>query len=425
MDAKKCEKIYDKLYGNLEIVFGSKEILMQLSDENFKDLILNQISILNFLEKELPTSVLLKKNKNEKEIEDRMDAKAFLDKLNTILSSSKDFLNLDFTKESDIEDEVNYLSVYIKNTFKKNLSDFKKNINETPESVKAEFTNSTPNNTSANSANNPVYNNIPPMGNGGMGSPMGGPGFGPFPFGNGAVGDPNYFQEQMLFQLANEKLRQDINTGNFYMYKTKPKVVPILKKIMGILCVAYILLTLIAVIMSSISSGHLSLSASFLYNMGLNTNGSSLTLSQLSNIYYSSIFIQIVAIFLAIYFSYIMLARAKNENAKYTFMWQQMIYLFILIFFLIIDNITSFPQSFVFISYFHGADGSSINAGNESWIGQYESSVYIQTAAYCILGLLIFIGIATLILAPKVDKERMTLKVQEYISEMKKPTSRI
>lgn len=423
MDTKKCEKIYDKLYENLNIVFNSKEILMQLSDENFKDLILNQVSILNFLENELPSSVLLKKSSKSKEAEPRNDAKNFLDKLNTILSSNKDFLNLNFTKESDIEDEVNYLSVYIKNTFKKDLSEFKKDTTNKPESVKAEFTDSNASNQNKNVSmggnnagigampNNQRFNN----------SAFSNPFFG------GNTNDPAYFQEQMFFQMAQQRLRQEISTGTFYLYVNKPKIVPILKKIMGSLTIIYVILSIIALIMCSVSSEKLLVSQPFVISLGYQpygyAEGQNLPLSQLtSNSFISSILMQVIIIIIALFFAYQMLMPRKNENLKYSFSWMNIAFMILWIIFFISNTVTSFSQSYTCINYFYN-DGYGINNGNNSSISTYAVSVYLQTAAYSILGLIVVLAVATAIMAPKRDYERMQLKVQEYVSEMKKASS--
>lgn len=411
MDTKKCEKIYDKLYENLNIVFNSKEILMQLSDENFKDLILNQVSILNFLENELPSSILLKKNSKSKNAEPRNDAKSFLDKLNTILSSNKDFLNLNFTKESDIDDEVNYLSVYIKNTFKKDLSEFKKDATAKPESVKAEFTNS-------NSNVGGGVGSIPTGNQKSSNSNFSNPYFG------GGMGDPMYFQEQIFYQMAQQRLRQEISTGTFYLYTSKPRIIPIFKKIMGCLTIIYVVLSIIALIMCSVSSERLSIGESTAISLTGYDPGNSVLLSNITGGFFTtSIFLQVITIIVALFFAYQMLMPRKNENLMYSFSWMNIAFIVVWIILFISNVITSFSVSYKCIDYFHTADSNLYNNGNESYISTYDASVYIQTVAYSLLGVMVVLAIATAVMAPKKDIERVQLKLQEYISEMKKASS--
>lgn len=401
MDSKKCSKIYDKLYSNLRIIFNSKEILMQLSDENFKDLILNQVSILNFLEKEIPASYLLKNKNKDNNSEINLTAQDFLDKLNTILSSNKTFLNLNFKSESEIEDEINYLTVYIKNTFKKDLSEFKKTTVNPTETAKAEFAQN--------------YSNAPRNNFGFMGGPS-------FSYG----GDGRNFQDQFYVQMAQQRLQQDIAKGVFYIYKSKPKIIPILKRILGFSAILYGIFTILVLILSSISSGSLFVSRSFLIGLGYkqfpNDNSEYVFSSVQNSVFMYSIFMEIFVVLIAFYFAYQMIYAAhKNENVKYSFGWGYIIFFVLYIIFFISNIATSFPQSYTYISYFYG-EGYSLNSNNVTLIDCYAAAVYIQTAAYSLLGIMLIIAAIAAGISPKRDLERIDLKIQEYISEMKSST---
>lgn len=424
MDAKKCLKIYNKLFSNLEIVFRSKEVLMHLTNENFKDLILNQVSILNFLEKEIP-STTLQKETNKRKDSDLKKADDFLNKLNLILSSDKTFLTLNFSNETEVEDEVNYLGVYIKNAFNKDLEEFKKTPTSNPETVKAEFANN-----STNAA--PQGTNASAKGGFGFGGGFGGMGATP---GVDPSLDPKLYQEQFYYQIANRKLQADIASGTFYMFKTKPMIVPILKKVIGGLAGLHCLLTLIATILLGISSGNLQINTKWMVDANLWTQqyydaingggetGKNILLSAaLGNTMTMDYIMQALIMLIGGYCCYsLLIKKVTNENAKFNFNWLYAIFFIIYLVFTVVQIITTIQGYYKILDYYlHDSSAASINGANiKTYAPVFAGSVYLITTCYSILGVMLIAVIVAAAMAPKRDMERIQLKLQEYVSEIR------
>lgn len=186
-DPKICET---KLLDELDILLHTKRqsVLVKIStDQQFQNIIKKEFNILFYLNKQNKSSQVL-----SNKLLDRFNE---LSKCNFVIDQT-----INYSDNFQLIDDINYLSIYIKNIFKVNISDLNKLDESNVQEVKTDDSNF------RQSAN--TYAN-------------------PFEKFAGANTNNNPFL-QMSAQI---KLKDDIKSGKVYIYKSKPKAIPVIKKI--------------------------------------------------------------------------------------------------------------------------------------------------------------------------------------------------
>ncbi|MEG2198280.1 MAG: hypothetical protein RRZ34_00300, partial [Malacoplasma sp.] len=217
MEVKNLKELKTSLNENLKLVFSSNELINHISDDIFFKLILKLISLLFQIESKLN----LTKKTSEK----------MLSELNVITKTHNTFMDVEIDEYFEVKDEINYLDVYLFNIYKKHLKDFVSDVNlnnsknekndsanisslDLPQDEKARNidmpykANDSPIHTPINSTNNQPFNNS-----------------------SNININPQDVQEQVYYQIANQKIMQETKSGAFYIYDSKPKIVPLIKKI--------------------------------------------------------------------------------------------------------------------------------------------------------------------------------------------------
>lgn len=191
---KNYKDIQESLIKNLDIVFGNKTTSTYLAgNKSFQDIIENLLGCLSYcIQKTKSSETPLTNLKN---------------KFKKIINRD---LNIKTKKYKDIYellDEVNYLNVYVKNTFKADINELSK-INNEPKTNDVELKVN-------QSSTSQAQQNI------------------------SAINDLT--KKLSAHQSLNEKIR----SGKFFIYDSKPKIIPILRKTFLILSALFCLTVLL------------------------------------------------------------------------------------------------------------------------------------------------------------------------------------
>jgi hypothetical protein len=215
--------------------------------------------------------------------------KVFINKYNTL--SGRKFqldINVNYPDGENLEDEINYFPVYIQNIYKIDMEALAagKEVKIISPSVEEKA--------SENKFQNPFA------------SMFGG---GANPFGNIA---PD--QNPLLITMAKQRIYKEMSEGRLYAYKTKPRVIPILRLVMCIVlligCVSNVILGL-GMILSQGFGGSESSNA-------LSTDSAMYFLFAIASLYYSYI---AIAPFVAKNIT------KSNDNRKFYFDTRQLLFL--------------------------------------------------------------------------------------------------
>lgn len=436
---------YNLLVDELTHILNSQEIVNELQNQNVVIELLKSIKICEFLEDKLDI------------LQSERKSLSFLKILAQYYAISN--VHVDsyyYIDETTLSDDVNYLKVFSKNILHKDYKDLTPRNTNTSESFKqsnnahkATFDRNT-NNTSFNDKNDNIHKNseeidsenydyINQNNNSSNNNQLFGNFFNNF-FGYGynanSLGVGASPEDQMAAAAANQRLNKEILSGKLYIYKTKPKIIPILKFITGIFSIFIIVVIIAQIALNQSISSLLIPQDSPLYNyLGLNSVNSNLLqylgLSpnnvHVGNIMYSGLVSSwFWAIFLIIVFAYqmyIQLKPAKNENDKY-FMrigWLLFETFFILIYF--ISDFTSFSiQRVMFGSW---------EAWHQTYLA-YDGGKYLSlvTAVYAfaiiyvvLLCSFIVLGLSGWLLKPKQDFDYLNKVYQTYFDQARRQIS--
>lgn len=366
MEIKNSKKLISDIDSNLKIIFNSSTLLNKLKDETFESVVLKQISILKFLE--------------EKAKVKESDADLWLKKLNDINGSKCEFEKTEYSNQDDIIDDINYLSVYVQNMFKKPLSEFKKDdikVNAVP--------------TNNQSEQQPkVENTVPTM------PPM-------FP---GEVsnqfGSTDNFQmwpAEMQMMVARTKLQQMVNTGEFYQYKSKPLIIKIIKYIISGVAIGLALLSILTGIFLLLSNG-----------VEITVNGKTDNLA--TN--YFTLISQIIYALLFLWIAYIFLKPLKNENQIYSY---NKFFGYVMLIIIIYSFLSQISVSFLY----QNVDVKTTTA--QQRIG-YDGFVVCNFVQVALFGVALIVDVLGLVFSPKPDIERINAKLVQIIEEMKTGSSK-
>ncbi|GHU32773.1 hypothetical protein FACS1894166_06770 [Bacilli bacterium] len=188
MDTSNLKKTQTTIVSELNTIFGASSLAAAFRSPNFQTLVEKQLNILAFLER---------KHKSK-----TIDSVDLLNKYNTL--SGKHFnidTNITYTNDTALIDDANYLNIYLKNIYKVD-------VQALANGTKADIPNLTVND-----------------------APGQGPAVGGMPFAMGGMmgGMAPVMQNQMMAAMAQAKIQQQAAAGEVYLYKSKPKYIPILK----------------------------------------------------------------------------------------------------------------------------------------------------------------------------------------------------
>ncbi|MDE7087941.1 MAG: hypothetical protein K2O19_00205, partial [Malacoplasma sp.] len=310
----------------------------------------------------------------------------------------------DIKKTEEIKDVIKYFDVFLKNTYKKDLKSFLDN--DFKEVVKAEKVSNDSFKAETSQTNN-------------------------FGF-MGGFANPNNnmsyeaWKDQQAFIAANQQLKKLVDTGEFYLFKSKPKFFIInkiiLSSILVLICLMWFIVFLLQIIITS-------------EQMNLN-NGYGVLWYDPNNPKYISvvsgtdIFSYIITILSIIYFGiwcYKLLKRPKSENEKFAFDKKAaciVIFLILILGSIFILLLTSWIPNLNGVKEFN--TGKGVDKGQEidlknSDIAKSAFAVctWISLVSVCSFVFLILWIIICWIYAPKPDTERIQMKLEELAKSIK------
>ncbi len=386
MDSKTAKKISKEIIYNLEIILSNKDLSSHVSDTEFRKNIIKQLSIL----KQLFTIQKAKES----------DLFDLIDKFNLFMKDNKisadEIVATDYKEQSEFLDEANYLKVFISNTFSRpfdsyshNAENIKKlNSLETTAPVVAAVTQDTTSSTNSSTNANSAYNY------GAYNQQAGNP---------YQYGSPEDYKQRIKMDMVNRRILDDFNKGNYYFYTSKPKIIPILKKISAI---STIILGLLMLAFMGLQIA--------VMNLGLNVfiegkivplgNSNSLTLP------WMTLTIVVMLAVWIIYNGYKQLLPIKNDNYKYRVnnfgYWMTFIFGMFLVF-----NVVGMQKTIGLIT--------DPDAGNSAaQINTYKASVYIQYVVIAIFLSNAIYPILNNIYRPQDNMELRHALVEKYSKEI-------
>ncbi len=357
-----------KLIDELDILLHTKSnvVLSKISSsQQFQDLIKKEFNILFFL---------IRKNKSSNELP------------NKLLKEFNDLSKLDFKIDETYEqndgyqlvDDINYLSIYIKNIFKVDINDLSKL------DVKVEDNQQNNYQQSANTNSN---------------------------FNSQAAFAAGTFNNQNPFLQASAKMRlqSEIRSGKVYVFKDKPKIMITLKWIL----IAIFALFTIALILSGVFV--------FLCNNFKNGKQYNNGTDVMINTIFSGIIYVLMAITF-IYYDYRIYLDAfdkkkANDNLKYRFDYNSMYFLIAIFIFIYIFDLFSNTASgnAWFFSSINTFVDKNPNIVTPLW-GWYCSEIICVVLFIC----LIIAIIVAKVYSPKPDIDKINALLKQYTDELVK-----
>ncbi len=415
MDYKELKKIYETQYSNLTKLLENKNfVLLMEKDELLKSNFIDQISVLKFLEKKLSDPNLIEKEiTNSKKSKKKLDVIDIKD-LNKSSDCSLQYITAigpigslndfkDIKKTEEIKDVIKYFDVFLKNTYKKDLKSFLDN--DFKEVVKAEKVSNDSFKAETSQTNN-------------------------FGF-MGGFANPNNnmsyeaWKDQQAFIAANQQLKKLVDTGEFYLFKSKPKFFIInkiiLSSILVLICLMWFIVFLLQIIVTSeqVKYG------------GYIWYGSSNDAQPISVVSGSEIFSYIITILSIIYFGiwcYKLLKRPKSENEKFAFDKKAaciVIFLILILGSIFIFLLTSWIPNLSGVQKFNdgtfnGTTNANISVHNSDIAkSAFAACTWISLVSVCSFVFLILWIIICWIYAPKPDTERIQMKLEELAKSIK------
>lgn len=366
MNIRNNKKLIKETIGKLEIIFNNSILSSHLNEDTFKDIVLKQISILNFIEKKSKIS--------------KPQASEYLKQLNQKTNSSFNFQDLSYKNESDVEDDLSYLDVYIKNIYKKDIKEFLNEGDSTKgskkdEPKKVEYSRRIDPNEKTNTNN---QNGFPGM------NPQ---------------QQAAFYQEQVYIQMAREKLGKEIMDGTFYKYSSKPKVIIYLKRALSGLSIALALMSVIQLVFYFLWAGI----PYFLPNNNVQE-------PHTDKVNAFNVITQIIYIGVFVYVAFLLIRPTKNENNLYGFNTFIGVIVLVFLIFYIMDGVLSIRMRFDF----QLADPN--NQHHVSISDGIKIGYFVQIGIYAAI---FFVTLLCVVFRPKVDNERIERKMLSLIDEIK------
>ena len=330
----------------------------------------NNKSFLILFEKELDILACLEKTEGKKnDLGTKFLAKSLVQKYNSLTKNnfvlSKKKINLE-----DFIDDINYLPVFCKNIFKVNIDDIVDKVlfnksNETFKNSQTNIQQEKTNFSSSSFGSNQEFKNV--------------------------------FNKSYIHGLATSKAMKDFALGKVYIYKTKPRIILILKMILLVL----IILTGLVSLLISITS--------FIIVWSSYENDWDFLWKSLSHLIYFIICVNI-AINLINQF------KKKNLNKKYFFSWSVVLPYFFSVFFIVIFNFTN-------ILFFLNFDWYALSISDHFQYICYMIIYYSNNIFLALLLATIASCIVAFIYNPKKDESIIQNTIDKYVDEISKTQS--
>lgn len=214
-----------RLYG---LLYCTNPTFFPSNNKSFIDLFEKELNILSYLDK-----TEAKKN----DLGSKFLANSLVKKYNSLTKRdfvlSKKNLLVNGNKLEDLQDDINYLTIFCKNIFKINIDDiFAKVLSGKTSSGVSSTTNNQDN---INTNSNYAFNSNP------------NPQF------------SNVVNNSYIYGLATSRAMSDFSLGKIYVYKTKPRIILILKIVMFVLlclsCLASLTLSIVSIFVNRIPYG--------------------------------------------------------------------------------------------------------------------------------------------------------------------------
>ncbi len=383
------ENIINLLNEKLSFVTVNSETINLLkTDEKFDSIFSNLLATLITLEEK--NKVKDKKSTDLKEAYKTITNKEFNGKC------------IEFNDVDDIEDQLNYIDVYLKNTFGNDFFDKNNNSNSKEEVLEATKIvdgqevhnfNDTKNNNKFNAEEYLKHNNV----------------------------TIDQMADQMVNQQAQILLNKDIMNNKIYKFDSKPKIVVFLKFLNNII---FLLLAC-----SCLIFGIMSFTNQYISKFVENSTEKFYFISGGPD---ASVF-QIMGIVLLVLFAMVKLFYEikffKNDNYKYSIKLSYVFFLILIFIFFIIDYINflkMYPNSKSLIDSAFNIDqgvlvetvgGKYINTSNAYNI--LEVQFYFIILILSLFGVLLINSLILIIIKPRIDVERLQKIVSQYVQDIK------
>lgn len=378
MDSKKAKKISKEIIYNLEIVLSNKDLYSKVSTPEFRKNIVRQLSML----KQLFT---IQKTK-EQELFD------IIDKFNLFLTDNKitgsEVVATNFKTEVEFTDEMNFLKVYIKNTFDRDFNSFSRNddalrkiskLDETAPTLALEPSPSYDYEKSSSSKTDEQMKTAY------------------------QYGDATMWRERVKAEMVQKRIQEDYIKGNYYFFTSKPKIVPIMKKVFSIFTLTIGVIFLVRLILGIIVGSQ---------PMNLQDKDGNIVSGRLG-VDVFSITMSVFVSFTLIWSGVTQLKPVKNDNFKFTssnFMYYM---LFVLGVLSLISSIASIGGQTKFFD-----DLASWNKGEEWKVKLFIANWSLQIIVYSLLTLFIIHPIVYNIFKPQPNLELRQKLVDKYSKEI-------
>ena len=369
----KSSKVILDINDNLNKIFSKSFLVNETKNKQFQELILKQISILAFYE------ASLKKTKSKSKEQDKnscLSSQEWLDKLNQINNTKLSLIEVNYKNDVDAIDDANYIKTYIQNVYHLNIDDAENN-----DVIQAKTVQNIDDN-SKETANpfSGVFSDI------GGDTPI-------------TMGD---FQEQFYKQVALQKFHKELSDGNFYQYKTKPKIIPILKYVVSSFLILFALITVIKIILIFMSN-----------NVSIINPNKEHTSTEL-NLIKEYLIGDILNLICSSYMSYIVLKPAKNDNNKYYFSWKLFTFISVIWFINLIMNLVF---NIELLSLKEGDGNNIVGLINKYQV--FKGYIYTSFGTTAIFALVIILVVVSSVFNPKVDSDRIKQKLDSLYNEIK------
>lgn len=325
------------------------------------------------LEKELNVLALLEKRFEKDILEDKCTVKLLVPAFNTL--AKKEFkidTNFKVEDDADLIDTINYLSTFCKNIFKVDLDDL----------VKGKKVQATAPNINFKSEQD-VQVDPSQADFAGMAA-MGGMAMAGNPYEN------PYFTGQ-----AYAKLQQDAAKGTFYKYSTKPRIIPIVKKISLVLIAIAVLSLIVTSVFAFMTNG-----------LAIRSVTDPTKTGTIGGVASGVLYILFAGVGVYAFYYNLRSLIKKNPNDVYYFSWP------ILIAFVLCSLIIVLPD--MRLTWLLPSDVEITQTSGAHYIGYMAWKYgYIVCCVFC--GLLIVPTIIGAVFNPKPDQNAIESKLREYV----------
>ena len=341
MDTKEIKKLKKEAIEHLEIILSNDDLVDKLDKEDFLKIVKDHLSLIMQI-----NSIL--NNKND-------DLHDLIDKFNIFLKNKITNIQAsNYSDENEMKDDLNYLKIYVKNTFNRDFETYSLNKDKLKKIESLDNTIPNTKNQESFSNENNSYNYFDNNQN-------------QFNNMNNPYGNPEIIKQQFITQAIVTRITDDYRKGNYYFYQTKPKIIPIFKKIAAIwLLIAS--LVLFAIIGMQITISNMEI-------IGAVTD-------QGQKLYYNwnwfNYMFPILTAGLLCYFAYILFKPIYNDNYKYG-IERGYNFTYYLLFIIGLLNITTIVYGFT--------DLEQVKILNESYqekISIFSAFTYLNIVSVCI-----------------------------------------